>query len=162
MKRMLLLTAILGLSSQLLANEISEFEKEVHDAQKICMNLRCEKSPLKILDVDPTQERELISKLAVISTEIANNSWADTILESGVVTSDDLITLNKIQLVMNKDGLRGYRISYSAVAYNMDICEDYSKVQTCQKGRIIESAFISTDFSAQFTDYADLAHFIEN
>lgn len=160
----ILITSALLLGSAAQA-EISQFELEVHNAQKVCADLRCELSPVKLVSVDsPSHElpRALLRRLNSLASEIANNIWPDTIFEGGVVSAEDNINLESVELVMNSAGHIGYRITYSAVAYNMDQCVDYNNVRTCQVGKIYESAYVSEDFSVNFTDYADLAHFIEN
>lgn len=155
---------IATLSSFAFASE--NFESEVRRAQKACISLRCENSTVKLVAVDLHNSHELpralLTKLQRTSAEVANNIWPDTIFEGGVVSAEDQITLEQVSLVFNSEGHIGYRLTYSAVAYNMDICSDFHDVTTCQKGRIVESAFVSNDFSVTFTDYADLAQFIED
>lgn len=155
---------IVALSSFAFSSE--NFESEVRHAQKVCFNLQCANSPVKLVNVNITDSQELpralLMKLQSISAEVANNIWPDTIFEGGVVSAEDQINLEQVALVFNGEGHIGYRITYSAVAYNMDICADFQNVNTCQKGRILESAYVSTDFTVTFTDYADLAHFTED
>lgn len=161
-----ILTFILFMTLSSFAFSTQNFENEVRNAQKVCPHLRCENAPVKLVAVDIHNSHEfpraLLLKLQSTSTEVANNIWPDTIFEGGVVSAEDEITLESVYLVFNSEGHIGYRITYTAVAYNLDVCEKDDDVKSCQKGKIYESAFVSNDFSVTFADYADLAHFIRD
>lgn len=159
-----LFVSIVGHTQQTSA---SSFEPKVREAQKMCVDLRCENSPVKAVLVNMQNANELPQELKQQLTqsalEIANNHWPDTIFEGGIVSADeDNIRLEKVSTLHEEQGMIGYRISYSSQAYNVDQCIDFRDVKTCQKGTIHESAFVSADLVDYFTDETDVAHFIEN
>lgn len=97
---------------------------------------------------------ETRDRLEVTANEMSQ-IWGDTILE-GDYYSDAEVQVDQIQELTIGPTMIGYRITYSAVAWDTSTCdfqsEDKSTLKKCQSGKIMESGFVSADFSSSFQD----------
>lgn len=106
----------------------------------------------------PTELRSLIA----IATQQAQ-IWGDTILEGDYYAAGNT-KLEFVDRIYKDNQLIAYRITYSETAWDTSNCRfnSYTKagLETCKKGRILESGYVSPDFKNAFTDLNHLAEFV--
>lgn len=118
------------------------------------------KIPLSQQQVEslPAYVREALETAAYELTSI----WADTILE-GDYYADEKVEIELIEKLYLSQAFMGYRITYSSKAWNTMNCHfdasALSSLEDCEEGRIVESGFVSLDFSELSRDPAAFATF---
>jgi len=89
--------------------------------------------------------------------------WADTILEGDYAT-DYKTRLDKAVALYESGSLVAYYITYSEGAWDTSTCRydgiNDSTLSGCKAGRIVESVYLSPDFSEYHFVEEDYAHFI--
>jgi len=89
--------------------------------------------------------------------------WADTILEGDYAT-DYKTRLDKAVAVFEGPNLVAYYMTYSEGAWDISTCKydgiNDSTLSGCKAGRIVESVYLSPDFSDYHFVEEDYAHFI--
>ena len=100
----------------------------------------------------------VLAKLEAVARDQAN-IWADTILE-GPYEADGATRIDRVEVLSLDQKPIAYRITYSERGWFVGDCEyDYSNrdlLKKCQTGRVVESSFVSPDFSTWMRD--DLAY----
>jgi hypothetical protein len=90
--------------------------------------------------------------------------WGDTILE-GDYFADGQTFLEKIEALYKDNTLIGYRIRYFEDAWDTSNCiynpKSRQGLETCKKGFIKETSFVSADFQEVFADDENFALFFE-
>lgn len=119
-----------------------------------------------IYEIDESLFEQLLS-VAQSQSEI----WGDTILE-GDVWSLGEIRLDDIELLQDGNEVLGYHISYSQKGWDTSGCdlsratsEDYEREETfaqCAEGRVVESAYVTSDLNTYFADHGALARLERN
>ncbi len=147
----LTLIATLGLASTTLANPKTPQPPQEENLEII---LKAEgilpasdkivKIPLKFSEIPKALMDQLID-----SAKYSVMIWSDTILEGDYHAKDEA-RLDKVEEVRNQKGqLLGYRLTYSAEAWETSDCkydsQHDSTLAGCKKGRIVEIGFVSTD-----------------
>ena len=134
-----------------------EFQRLVVSAQSLCPVVACSSTSIRMKTLTAAEASELPqetrNRLDVAANELSQ-IWGDTILE-GDYYSDEEARVDKIQLLYQDQAFVGYRITYSAKAWDTATCEfrgDKPSLVKCQVGKIIESGFVSADFSTSFED----------
>ncbi len=136
-------------------------------AESQCLTLSCQKAQLnlKVLSTDEMKAlaSEVRSRLQQTAESMAN-IWADTILE-GDYFADEPVALDRVEEFKSaNDKIIIYRITYSSRAWDTGTCEadpseDRQSLESCDEGRIVESAFVSSDFKSSERDEENFAHF---
>ncbi len=85
--------------------------------------------------------------------------WGDTILE-GDYYAEEAVKLDSIELVRANDIFLGYRVTYSSVAFETADCRPEDDMQSCTKGRIVESSFVSPNLNSWIRDERAMAEFV--
>ncbi|MEZ0391106.1 MAG: hypothetical protein ACAH59_02750 [Pseudobdellovibrionaceae bacterium] len=106
----------------------------------------------------PVSIRENLHLAAIDLSSI----WADTILE-GEFFADEKVQIDLIEKLYLSQAFIGYRITYSSRAWDTSSCRlephNPSSFEDCQEGRIIESGFVTKDFSESSRDPENFANF---
>lgn len=102
----------------------------------------------------PTTVQAQIAEIADDQFQI----WGDTILEGDYVAENNL-NIDQIQLVHVGSAFVGYRVTYSAVAYETGHCDPRKASTVCPRGHIREASYIAPDFNAWTRDTEALAEF---
>lgn len=149
------MTFILALTTLLFspqgwATSARELRQIVRDAYKTCGSMNCQNLKLSLEEIpaqsaDPTMLQDL-SEAAFDLAQV----WGDTILESDY-EADEEISMDRIEVVRIDGDIAGFRLSYSANAY-----DHANKIP----GRIRESGFVTSDGSKGFADPKAFAEFI--
>jgi hypothetical protein len=91
--------------------------------------------------------------------------WGDTILE-GDYYAEEKIQVDLVEKLYISNAHMGYRITYSAKAWDTSTCQfDINQLESlasCDEGRIIESGFLSLDFTELSRDPQAFAKFSKN
>lgn len=91
--------------------------------------------------------------------------WADTILEGDYAT-DYKTRLDRAEALYEGPQLVGYYITYSEGAWDTSTCNydgiNDSTLSGCKAGRIVESVYLSPDFSDYHFVEEDYAQFVGN
>lgn len=161
----LMLFATLGAKAQLL-NSGEEFHRLVQLNQSQCPLLSCPSLSLQMRTLSTLEVIKLDSQtqkyLKMVADEMSQ-IWGDTILEADYY-SDDETQIEQIQTLYQGSSLLGYRITYSAPAWDTSSCnfrtEETTSLLKCRSGKIIESAFVSVDFMRFFQDSFAPATFV--
>lgn len=161
----LMLFVALGTKAQLL-NSGEEFHRLVLLNQSRCPLLSCPSLSLQMRTLSTLEVIKLDSQtqkyLKMVADEMSQ-IWGDSILEADYF-SDDESEIEQIQTLSQGSSLLGYRITYSAQAFDTSSCdfrtEDRTSFLKCQPGKIIESTFVSADFMRFFQDSYAPATFV--
>lgn len=98
------------------------------------------------------------NQLSKIATSEASK-WADTILEGDYMAFGDTQLSTVIGIYKNNQ-LIAYRITYQEDAIRTDECENEKEsLTTCTQGIIVESGFVSADFTQNNRDDDNIAEF---
>lgn len=103
------------------------------------------------------ESKEALKKISTEQAQI----WGDTILEGDYV-ADGQTRLDNVFALLKNDQLVGYKILYSEKAWYIGDCEYDGRdesLETCAKGRIVESTFVSPDMQTFFSDEENQADF---
>ena len=146
-----------GANAQLTSSG-EEFRRLVLTTQTQCPVISCSNSRIRMKTLSPAEVRNLTDetrdRLDVSANELSQ-IWGDTILE-GDYYSDTEVHVEQIQELTVGQTMIGYRITYSAPAWETSNCDfradDRGSFDKCQNGKIIESSFVSADFSSAFQD----------
>jgi hypothetical protein len=87
--------------------------------------------------------------------------WADTILGGDFLAEEEVI-LDRIEFVRLRDQVVGYRVTYSSWAYDTSECDAERDLKFCQRGRIVESSFVSTGLDSWIRDDQNYAEFVSS
>lgn len=129
-----------------------EFRQSIRDAYKTCGSLNCASLKMEITDADDSPSRPLprnvLNGLDDVAFDLAQ-VWGDTILESDY-EAEEAIQLERIEVVHVQGELAGFRITYSAKAF-----DHANKIA----GIIRESGFTTADGAKSFVDPEGRAQF---
>lgn len=161
MKKLALITTLLLQSTLSLAQipyelplNCGSFQELIVLTQKTCPTLDCPELQFSLESAEIWQlPAPLLEQLRQAGVQIAENIWDDTILEGPYEITSEKVHLEKVEVVLFRGYKIGYRITYSNRATDVD--NDI-------KGRIIESGFVSDDFSQIFRDEKAFARFEPN
>lgn len=107
---------------------------------------------------------EILSRLKDVAEDQAF-IWGDTILEGDYV-ADGKTQLDRVEGVYLNQELVAYRITYSERAWYIGDCayEDmtHESFEGCESGLIVESSYVSPDFSSWMRDLDAIADFESN
>jgi hypothetical protein len=152
MKVFFLQIFFLALATIAQANE--ELKNKISIAQESCPTLQCVESDVQLIKLTKTQMRALPRALLLefrnVAEQIANEIWPETELEDFYGKAGH-VNLESIGEVYHGRTLIAYRVTYSLTAWGKN---------SHQLGKLVESAFISTDFLEIFRDEKDTAHFV--
>jgi hypothetical protein len=141
------------------------FSTEMEVVISHCPNDSCH-SPYKreviYQGTDLSLDNPVIKRLKAIAVDQAQ-IWADTILEGDYAT-DYKTRLDKAVAVFEGPVLVAYYITYSEGAWDTATCKydgiNDSTLSGCKAGRIVESVYLSPDFSDYHFVEDDYAHFV--
>jgi hypothetical protein len=118
---------------------------------------------LSLQQIDPSGNVlpvDIHNRIVRIAQEQADG-WADTILEGDYV-SESLIDVEQIEVVRESGQFVGYRVTYSAAAYDVSECDAGKDLSLCRAGRIQEASYISPALESWIRDHKAYAQFVEN
>lgn len=130
-----------------------EFRQAVRDAYKTCGSLQCASLQMQVHEADDSGLQPLptnvMNGLDDVAFDLAQ-IWGDTILE-GDYEAEESIQLERIEVVHIRGELAGFRITYSAKAF-----DHANKIS----GLIRESGFTTADGVKSFVDPEGRAQFL--
>lgn len=142
------------------------FDKTAAAFSISCNETECDPPYAKIVIYDhlkntSLRKKEILSKLSTIAIKQAQ-IWADTILEGDYVAEGNT-RVDRVTLLSEKGKSVGYLVTYSEKAWNISDCL-YDGLRPdslagCVSGRIVESSYVSLDFSRYFYDEKTAAVF---
>ena len=142
------------------------FSSEMEEVVKVCSGGECSGPYLLEHIYDHNQGASgsaLAKKLKAVAQEQAH-IWADTILEGDYV-ADGKTRLDKAVAIYKYDKLLAYFITYSERAWDTSTCLydalDDATLARCKRGRIVESVYLSPDFSDYYFADENYARFVE-
>lgn len=124
---------------------------------------------LQLNRLDPSTNLDVVAHARIVAiAEDQAGGWADTILEGDFVAQGD-VAVEKIEAVRKDDQtvtatgeFVGYRVTYSARAYDVSECNASKNLSQCRAGRIVESSFIDPALASWVRDHKAYAEFVEN
>lgn len=148
------------------AAELS-FNERIQEAQKQCPMLNCPGLSVQVTDLSITEYRALGTETRIqlkqLATLLAEDVWGDSILE-GPYENLGRYKIDWIQKVLIDSEQAGFRVTYSDKAWDTETCdynpEDRSTLDSCQSGRIVESAFINLALDSIYRDEEAMAEFV--
>ncbi|MFN7728130.1 MAG: hypothetical protein ACK5P7_03125 [Bdellovibrio sp.] len=158
-----------GLTAGAATTKDFTLEKLILEAQKTCPKLNCPERALRVVQMSTAEHRALgtvkRAQLKELGVRLAEDLWGDTILE-GPFEHAGRYRLDQVQKLMLHDVLVGYRITYSDKAWDLDTCSydpsNRRSLETCETGRITESAFVDQDALNIYRDYEAMAEFVSD
>lgn len=164
----------LSASPALAMISVRDAQLTVREAQASCPELNCPDSRAQVKALSRDEAEKLPAEtqkfLRVAAKSFAETLWPDTILESAY----------EVEFRMRVDGLEilsidkkavGYRISFSAIAWDRDQCPAFTEEEMaqkpvselikekCLKGRVFDRTFAIPDPTGTFDDELFSAHF---
>jgi hypothetical protein len=139
-----------------------ELRRELTHSQMICADLNCPEASIQAQAADfeqlPYPVRSSLLEIADHFVQV----WGDTILEGDYLSSEQFV-LDEVETLYHQGVPAGYRITYSADAWDTSTCpydsERPESLDGCTEGRIVEKGVITLDGRSFFVDPTHYAEF---
>jgi hypothetical protein len=154
------------LSTPVLAAVLTERElrREVTKSAQVCPDLDCEQASIRAEFADLSQLSKAGQARLLEIAEHFVQVWGDTILEGDYIAADHF-ELDEVEILSHRGQATGFRISYSAQAWDTGTCNYNSEypesIEDCLEGRIAEKAVVTLNGQGYFVDPTHFAAFYE-